>query len=88
MFRVAYSVGRSRITFQDNGADLGQTDAFPASEFPRSRAYDHVVALTRSGTTTEVVRLLMALRNEQRSTVITTTTALPAARREHSGAAR
>jgi CRISPR-associated protein Cas5a/b/c len=60
-------------------ADLGQTDAFPASEFPRSRAYDHVVALTRSGTTTEVVRLLMALRNEQRSTVITTATTLPAA---------
>ncbi|GAA1880584.1 SIS domain-containing protein [Asanoa iriomotensis] len=36
----------------------GETDAFQASEFPRGRAYDLVVAITRSGTTTEVVDLL------------------------------
>ncbi len=60
-------------------ADLGQTDAFPASEFPQSRAYDHVVALTRSGTTTEVIQLLMALPNGRPSTVITTAATLPAA---------
>ena len=36
----------------------GETDAFPASEFPTGRSYDALVALTRSGTTTEVLRLL------------------------------
>ncbi|MFG2710740.1 SIS domain-containing protein [Streptomyces goshikiensis] len=43
-------------------AGQGETDAFPASEFPRHRRYDRVVALTRSGTTTEVLDLLAALR--------------------------
>jgi fructoselysine-6-P-deglycase FrlB-like protein len=41
----------------------GDTDAFPASEFPTSRSYDAVVALSRSGTTTEVLRLLETLRS-------------------------
>jgi fructoselysine-6-P-deglycase FrlB-like protein len=36
----------------------GRTDAFPASEVPRGRTYDVVVALSRSGTTTEVVHAL------------------------------
>ncbi|MFD7555000.1 MULTISPECIES: SIS domain-containing protein [unclassified Streptomyces] len=43
-------------------AGQGETDAFPASEFPRHRRYDRVVALTRSGTTTEVLDLLAGLR--------------------------
>ncbi|WP_327347698.1 SIS domain-containing protein [Streptomyces europaeiscabiei] len=50
---------------------LGQTDAFAASEFPLGRAYDRVVALTRSGTTTEVLELLGALRSRTRTTAIT-----------------
>lgn len=62
------------------GAGLGETDAFPASEFPSARSYDHIVALTRSGTTTEVVRLLDTLPSGRRSTAITTDPALPAAR--------
>lgn len=37
---------------------LGESDAFTASEFPYGRNYDMVVAITRSGTTTEVVELL------------------------------
>ncbi|MFC4513789.1 SIS domain-containing protein [Streptomyces ehimensis] len=41
-------------------AGQGETDAFAASEFPRGRAYDRVVAITRSGTTTEVLRVLAA----------------------------
>ena len=32
----------------------GETDAFPASEIPAGRAYDAVLAISRSGTTTEV----------------------------------
>jgi fructoselysine-6-P-deglycase FrlB-like protein len=41
---------------EDHGE--GETDAFPASEFPGGRRYDRLVAISRSGTTTEVVRLL------------------------------
>lgn len=37
---------------------LGESDAFTASEFPYGRNYDRVVAITRSGTTTEVVEFL------------------------------
>ncbi len=36
-------------------AGHGETDAFAASEFPRGRRYDRVMAITRSGTTTEVL---------------------------------
>ncbi|MEV0775432.1 SIS domain-containing protein [Streptomyces sp. NPDC050433] len=55
----------------------GETDAFPASEFPAGRAYDRVVALTRSGTTTEVLDLLGRLRG---STPTVAVTADPATR--------
>ncbi|MFE5581763.1 SIS domain-containing protein [Kitasatospora sp. NPDC056531] len=40
------------------GAGLGETDAFAASEFPAAREYDRVVAISRSGTTTEVLAAL------------------------------
>jgi fructoselysine-6-P-deglycase FrlB-like protein len=40
------------------GTGAGETDAFPASEFPAGRRYDAVVAVSRSGTTTEVARTL------------------------------
>lgn len=52
-------------------ADQGETDAFAASEFPSGRAYDRVVALTRSGTTTEVLELLGGLKGRTRTTAIT-----------------
>ena len=39
-------------------AGLGETDWAYASELPVARAYDRVVALTRSGTTTEVLEAL------------------------------
>lgn len=52
-------------------AGLGETDAFAASEFPHGRAYDRVVALTRSGTTTEVLELLARLRGRTRTTALT-----------------
>jgi fructoselysine-6-P-deglycase FrlB-like protein len=41
-------------------AGHGETDAFAGSEFPRQRAYDRIVAITRSGTTTEILDLLNA----------------------------
>jgi fructoselysine-6-P-deglycase FrlB-like protein len=51
----------------------GETDAFPASEFPTRRSYETLLALTRSGTTTEVLRLLKAQRDKggPRTVVIT-----------------
>ncbi|KRF25613.1 MULTISPECIES: SIS domain-containing protein [unclassified Phycicoccus] len=49
----------------------GPTDAFAASEYPLGRDYDHVVAISRSGTTTEVIDLLERLR--ERSDGPTTT---------------
>jgi fructoselysine-6-P-deglycase FrlB-like protein len=42
-------------------AGAGESDAFAASEMPSGRTYDSVLAISRSGTTTEVVRALMAL---------------------------
>ncbi|ACU73555.1 sugar isomerase (SIS) [Catenulispora acidiphila DSM 44928] len=38
----------------------GETDAFTASELPGGREYDRVLALSRSGTTTEVLDVLAA----------------------------
>ncbi|MFB9429182.1 SIS domain-containing protein [Streptoalloteichus tenebrarius] len=52
-------------------AGQGETDAFAASEFPRQRSYDRVVAITRSGTTTEVLELLRALRGGPRTVALT-----------------
>ena len=56
----------------------GETDAFPASEFPPTRHYDRLVAITRSGTTTEVLQLLERIGDTPRS-VITADAASPAA---------
>jgi fructoselysine-6-P-deglycase FrlB-like protein len=53
---IAQSVARARETLRQ-----GETDAFVASEMPAFRRYDLVLAISRSGTTTEVVRALMAL---------------------------
>ncbi|MEO3742500.1 sugar isomerase [Plantactinospora sp. B5E13] len=60
---MAYAVLREQ-------AGHGETDAFQASEFPLDRRYDRIVAITRSGTTTEVLDVLDALRGLRPSTVI------------------
>jgi fructoselysine-6-P-deglycase FrlB-like protein len=59
----------------------GETDAFPASEMPVGRIYDRVLALTRSGTTTEVVELLK--RTTLPTTVVTGDPDAPAAGLAH-----
>jgi fructoselysine-6-P-deglycase FrlB-like protein len=53
-------------------AGAGETDFFAASEFPAHRHYDRVVAISRSGTTTEVVRAV-----EASTAPVVTITALP-----------
>src|SRR5674476_711913 len=40
---------------------LGETDAFTPTEMPPGRRYDAVVVISRSGTTTEIVRALRAV---------------------------
>lgn len=52
-------------------AGLGEADAFTSSEFLYDRRYDRVVAITRSGTTTEVIDLLQRLQGTVPTTVIT-----------------
>ncbi|SFJ80214.1 SIS domain-containing protein [Streptomyces pini] len=58
-------------------AGQGETDAFAASEFPAGRAYDRVVAITRSGTTSEVLGLLAHLRGRVPTTALTADPATP-----------
>jgi fructoselysine-6-P-deglycase FrlB-like protein len=48
-------------------AGLGETDAYPASELPVGRRYDSVLAISRSGTTTEVLEALTALEEFPRT---------------------
>jgi fructoselysine-6-P-deglycase FrlB-like protein len=48
----------------------GETDAFAASEYPAGRRYDRVVAISRSGTTTEVLDVLRRLSPEIPRTAI------------------
>ena len=59
-------------------AGHGPTDAFPASEPRAARAYDAVVVISRSGTTTEVLRFLAGL-DGPRTLAITTDSASPVA---------
>ncbi|MEU6105213.1 SIS domain-containing protein [Streptomyces flaveolus] len=67
---TSYFMAQSVAALREE-AGLGETDAFAASEFPRGRAYDRVVALTRSGTTTEVLDLLGALKGRTRTVALT-----------------
>ncbi|MEU0473703.1 SIS domain-containing protein [Streptomyces olivaceus] len=67
---TSYFMAQSAAALRE-GAGLGETDAFAASEFPRNRAYDRVVALTRSGTTTEVLELLTELKGRVRTVALT-----------------
>ncbi|MFF5498401.1 SIS domain-containing protein [Streptomyces aquilus] len=67
---TSYFMAQSVAALRE-GAGQGETDAFAASEFPQGRPYDRIVALTRSGTTTEVLHLLGQLKGRIRTTAIT-----------------
>lgn len=58
-------------------AGHGETDAFAASEWPADRAYDRVVAISRSGTTTEVLDLLDRLRGRTPTVALAATAGTP-----------
>ncbi|GGX84140.1 SIS domain-containing protein [Streptomyces hiroshimensis] len=58
----------------------GETDAFPASEFPVTRTYDRLVVITRSGTTTEVLDLIEEVRERREVFALTADPASPVVR--------
>jgi fructoselysine-6-P-deglycase FrlB-like protein len=61
-------------------AGHGRTDAHVASEYGHRRAVDHVLAISRSGTTTEVVRALAALPADVATGAISAVSDSPVAR--------
>ncbi len=67
---TSWFIGQSYAALREQ-AGLGETDAFCASEWPTGRRYDRVLALSRSGTTTEVLDLLGALRGQVPTVAIT-----------------
>jgi fructoselysine-6-P-deglycase FrlB-like protein len=67
---TSWFMAKAYAALRERAGD-GETDAFQASEFPRGRAYDRIVAITRSGTTTEVIELLDAMDGRSSTTVIT-----------------
>jgi fructoselysine-6-P-deglycase FrlB-like protein len=58
----------------------GESDAFPASEFPAGRRYDLAVALSRSGTTSEVLSAIRSLCGATPVIAVTADPASPVAR--------
>ena len=69
---IAQAVAAAR-----EAAGQGETDAFVASEMPAGRPYDLVLAISRSGTTTEVVRCLQALPSGVSSLAISAVSGTP-----------
>jgi fructoselysine-6-P-deglycase FrlB-like protein len=67
---TSYYVAQAYAAYRER-AGLGETDAFPASETPAGRPYDHFVAITRSGTTSEVLSLLAGLSGTVPVTALT-----------------
>lgn len=53
-------------------AGYGETDAFTATEFPTGRAYDAVLTISRSGTTSEVLDLVTALEGTPTYAIVAT----------------
>ncbi|MEV5954752.1 SIS domain-containing protein [Streptomyces sp. NPDC051987] len=67
---TSWFIAQAYAVLRESGGQ-GETDAFPASEMPAGRPYDRVVALTRSGTTTEVLELLGRLHGRAATTAVT-----------------
>lgn len=69
-------MARAYATLRE-AAGLGETDAWPASAARLTRAYDRVIAISRSGTTTEVLQALADYDKTSPVTVITATEGSP-----------
>src|SRR5947209_2793778 len=66
---TSYFIAQAAAVARESRGE-GETDAFVASEMPARRGYELVLAISRSGTTTEVVRCLTALPSGTRSAAI------------------
>ncbi|MFN2489677.1 MAG: SIS domain-containing protein [Actinomycetota bacterium] len=73
---TSYNVALALASLRE-ARGLGETDAFTASEMPSGRRYSHLLAISRSGTTTEVQRLLASVGPDTRTAVITAVSATP-----------
>ncbi|WP_369030067.1 SIS domain-containing protein [Streptomyces adonidis] len=73
---TSWFIAQAYAALRESGGH-GETDAFPASEMPAGRAYDRVIALTRSGTTTEVLELLRRLGGRTPTTAVTAVSQSP-----------
>jgi fructoselysine-6-P-deglycase FrlB-like protein len=67
---TSYHVARAYAALREN-RNLGTTDAAIASELSPHRSYGRVVAISRSGTTTEVLRTLEGLRGRIATVAVT-----------------
>jgi fructoselysine-6-P-deglycase FrlB-like protein len=67
---TSYHIARAYATLREDRG-LGTTDAAIASELSLHRTYRRVVAISRSGTTTEVVRTLQRLKGSIATVAVT-----------------
>ncbi len=67
------------VAARREAAGLGETDAWPGGDHLLDRPYDRLIAITRSGTTTEIVQALERLDGRIPVTVITADPASPVA---------
>jgi CRISPR-associated protein Cas5a/b/c len=75
---TSWFMAQSYAALREGSGD-GETDAFAASEMPVGRRYDRVVALSRSGTTTEILQLLAQLDGALPTLAITASAQTPVA---------
>ena len=73
---TSWFIGQAYAALRE-AAGHGRTDAFAASETPPGRTYDRWIALSRSGTTTEVARLVQGLPPEAVSVAISAVPGTP-----------
>ena len=67
---TSHHIARAYATLREE-RNLGTTDAAIASELSPHRSYGRVVAISRSGTTTEVLRTLQGLKGSVATVVVT-----------------
>jgi fructoselysine-6-P-deglycase FrlB-like protein len=72
---TSFYVAEAFARLRESGAEAGATDAVVASEFAPTRPYDRVVAISRSGTTTEVLRALETSSGAALASVVITAVA-------------
>jgi fructoselysine-6-P-deglycase FrlB-like protein len=75
---TSYHIARAYAALREE-RNLGTTDAAIASELPPHRSYGRVVAISRSGTTTEVLRTLEAVRGRVATVAVTAVPGSPVA---------